>query len=200
MTRSGWSLWVSFVAGLIAGGAATLTATLALHVQHIVLTGFHPAVPSWVSLLLGSSVVATVSAALLTAWLNVRAIKMTRAGSLSDKAFAAYLPFNDEARQYLARMETFTGGRPSTKLLTARYDDAHAWLSRITGAAGQQLRLLEEVHSHLAGWPRGPAGLPGAATAYAATAHERLDALESSMRDLGNGHPRLSSPAAGKSA
>jgi hypothetical protein len=155
-----------------------------------------PAIPAWETLILGSSVVAALAAAAC----NARAAAKARSGSLSDAAFVAYLRFNHEAHQYLARMEDFTTGRPSVETVTACYEEVHATLSRLPESAGQQIALLEAIYEHLKEWPKGKAGMPAAAAGYAQDAHTQLSALENSMRGLGNNRLRLSRASAGQTA
>jgi hypothetical protein len=139
-----------------------------------------PAALEWPSVILGSTVLASSATALF----NLRAARATRTASLTDAVFSAYKSFNQQARKYLNLMETLTGGRPSADDLRSSYEDLRSTLSRIPESSVPQMTLLETAYKHLADWPKGPAGMPDKASAYAHGAHIVLDDLESSLGDI----------------
>jgi hypothetical protein len=173
-----------FAAGVVVGGALAWVAFLLLrHHGAGVLRDLHGTLPSWVTVLLGSSVLVTFA----TAYFNYRTARRSRTDSLSDSAYTAYLGFNGAARKLLDDFERFTEGRPATDQLKMEYNNAHALLSRLSGKSKPQLGLLDTAFQHLEDWPIGKAGKPSNSGCYAATARERLNGLEESMRRLKGG-------------
>lgn len=182
MPRTGRLACASFVAGVIVGCSLACAAFLLLrHHGGSVLRDLRAALPVWASVLLGSSLLASLA----TAYLSVRAARQSRNESLCDSAFAAFEDFVTTARQYLNDVEGLLAGQVATAPLARSHGVAHARLIRLPGSAGRQAGLLDELYRCLVGLAQDTAGLAGDDGEHIEQAKEKLRDLEISMSDLG---------------
>jgi hypothetical protein len=184
MARNGRLACASFAVGVVSGGALACVIFLLLrHHDGSVLRDL----PTWVGVLLGSSVLG----GLATAYFNARADRRSRTDSLSDSAVDAYRRFDVAAREYLSRIQSQIGGRPDDEKLAEAYGEACMKLILLPGRGCQQIGLLAEAYKTLSEWPYSSSGLPAAAENRACKASNCLEKLRESMTNLDSGRLRI---------
>jgi hypothetical protein len=182
MAGNGRLACVSFAAGVITGGALACAAFLFVgHYGGGMHREPHLAISPWITALLSSSVAGSILAAVF----NARGVRLGRSESLGDSAFAACEGFATAARQYLDEVGQLIAGRAAIAPLALAYGVARTRLIRLTGSAGRQSELLDEVYECLVGVPQDATAHGGIASREIGKAQERLRALESALGDLG---------------